>query len=851
MNLTSLALVLTLFSLLFWRGLEPTPKQKGEKIGVGLVAPATPPPPAAAPAASGDEQVLKAAYLPGSGPGLLDFLRKRMPPGPDKGHVAGLVKQLGDQDAAVRDRAAYELVCIGMPAVVPLRRVANAVETAESAEAARKCLAAIEGAEAAGVTMTVLRTIAAQKPDGAAETLLGFLPFAEDERVVQEVLDALAAVGRKDGKPDPALLKALDDAVPCRRAAAADVLCRYAAAGLGDSAATKRAVRPLLKDPRPTVRLHAALGLLRGYDGEAIEVLIDVLPDLPPAQRKQAEEYLTELAGDWAVAAPKGNDAISRQLRRDVWSAWWRGTDGARLIDEFRRRTPTDEEGAAVLDLIRKLDSESAEAREKASVELVALGPKAVSLLRRAAEGGAWSGDHDLSRRVGPAAAKCLALIEKDAPNPLPAAAVRLLTLRRPAGTVDALLAYLPFADSDDSAGLVRDVLVSAGFRDGTPDPALVRALEAKVAARRAAAAVALCKGGAATELPAVRKLLRDTDPDVRRRVGLALAGLNERDAVPVLIDLLAELPVQEAWEVEDYLARAAGEQAPATQLTADQAGRAKARDAWAAWWKENGDKVRLPGADEARYLGYLLVVETWDPARGTGRVLELNAAGKLRWQIDKIMQPYDAQLLPGDRVVVVEHNNGIWRVTERDRTGKVLWEKSCPNPFQVQRLRNGNTFIACRNQLLEVDRTGKEVLNVPRFNDYLMSARKFPDGQIALVNNQGQYARMDASGKEVKSGHVPFDFRFGIMGAEVLPGDRVLVSQNTGAGGKVTEYSADGKTVWEASMPQPGAPSRLPNGHTLVPQNGSNRVVELDRQGKVFKEWKDLPCRVYRVYGR
>src|SRR5262249_5183185 len=155
---------------------------------------------------------------------------------------------------------------------------------------------------AVGVTASVLRTIAAQKPDGAAEAMLAFLPFAEDERVVQEALDALAAVGRKDGGPDPALLRALEDPVPCRRAAAAEVLC-------GIDRAAPRTVRPLLKDPRPTVRLHAALGLLRTYDGEAVQVLIDLLAELQPPQRKQAEDYLTELAGDWAVAAPKGNDS--------------------------------------------------------------------------------------------------------------------------------------------------------------------------------------------------------------------------------------------------------------------------------------------------------------------------------------------------------------------------------------------------------------------------------------------------------------------------------------------------------------------------------------------------------------
>src|SRR4029077_16181398 len=116
--------------------------------------------------------------------------------------------------------------------------------------------------------------------------------------------------------------------------------------------------------------------------------------------------------------------ATSRKLRREAWNAWWHGIDDKVLLDEFASRTMTDEERDQALALIQKLDDVSADVREKASTELVGLGLKVTPLLRQAAAGA--------NPRIAPFAAKCLQWIEKDAPNPLPAAAGRLLALRTP-----------------------------------------------------------------------------------------------------------------------------------------------------------------------------------------------------------------------------------------------------------------------------------------------------------------------------------------------------------------------------------------------------------------------------------
>src|SRR5262249_13629013 len=142
---------------------------------------------------------------------------------------------------------------------------------------------------------------------------------------------------------------------------------------------------------------------------------------------------------------------------------------------------------------------------------------------------------------------------------------------------------------------------------------------------------------------------------------------------------------------------------------------------------------------------------------------------------------------------------------------------------------RNGNTFITARNQLLELDKDGKEVLNVTRPND-IAAACKLRDGQIAALTIRGQLVRLDASGKEVKS--VPIGTVLAIgANLDPLPNAHVLVpSYSTN---KVVEYDAEGKAVWEAHATRPTSVMRLPNGHVLVSSRNGRAVVELDRTGK------------------
>jgi HEAT repeat protein/outer membrane protein assembly factor BamB len=768
--------------------------------------------------AAADEMTLKEVGLATDGAGLLAFLRTRTRGDAPPERLAELVQALHGPDAAARGKAAAELVAIGPPAVPLLRQTVKDPDAAEAAGLARRCLRAL-GDDSATLTSAAVRLLALRKPAGAVEALLDFLPGAEDETVTEEVKTALAHLAYRDGKPDPALLQALGDPHALRRASAVDALCQN---GVAEPRAT---LRKLLQDPAPVVRLRASLALAGARDPKAVSTLVTLLSDLPPGLAVQAEEYLVGLAGDQAPKVALGTDEVARQKCRDAWAAWWLGTEGSWALDEVRKRTLKDGDRKKGMELVKKLGDDDFEVRQKAEAEIKALGTVMIPLLRQALN----SPDVEVRQR----SAACLKSIEQDKAAPLPVAVPRVIALRKPAGAAEAILNFMPFAEDETIAAELQAALDAVAYKDGKPDPALARALDDPVAARRGAAAEALCEGPLGDLQPAVRKLLKDADATVRLKAALGLAGARDREAVPVLIALVSELPYAQAAPVEEYLNRLAGGKPPAGLPEGDGEAAKKRRDAWAAWWQANADRValveRTPPFAAQRFLGYTLLVSMQNHT-----VSELGRDGKPRWTISGLSQPQDAQMVSNDRVLITE--GGARRVTERNLKGDILWQKQLNNnfPYNAQRLPNGNTFIACQNVLLEVDRAGKEVLSIQRPNHDVMTARKLKGGEIVLVSNMARVIRLDASGKELKSFQVPG----GNVGNtnEVLPNGHVLAAVQWM--NKVQEFDPDGKVVWEASAVQPMAPFRLPNGNTLVPlQQWPAKVIELDKTGKQVAE--------------
>jgi hypothetical protein len=508
-------------------------------------------------------------------------------------------------------------------------------------------------------------------------------------------------------------------------------------------------------------------------------------------------------------------------------------TDGEGLLQFFQKRTLTPEERAKVEGLIGQLGATAFKTREQATANLIARGPVVLEMLRQAAR----SQDLEVSRR----AERCIHKIqEKDYPPQVPVIAARLLRQRKPAGAVPVLLAYLPFADNESIADEVRASLAALALHDGHPDKVLMAALTDKSPVLRGAAGEALARSDKA----AVRKLLQDPDATVRYRVAVALTMAGERDAVPILINSLPELPQSAAWRAEDLLFRLAdGKMPPAVSLGSDESGRRKCRDAWLAWWKDKGPGVNLARLTEGpRLLNYTLIV-----LLDAGKVLELGRDDRVRWEINNLMFPLDAQVLPGDRVLVAEYHAS--RVTERSSKGNILWQYRVAGPLGAQRLANGHTFIITDTQLAEVDDQGSDVFrhSMPA-GERIMKATKLPSGEMVCLTSDSRVVRLDPTGKELSSFPVTLSMRLFGGRLDVLPTGRVLVPHN--GENKVVEYDSQGKEVWKVNVDQPIAAMRLPNGHTLVTSMSENRAIEFDRAGHEVWQYR-ATTRVTRAFRR
>src|SRR5262245_5782539 len=541
------------------------------------------------------------------------------------------------------------------------------------------------------------------------------------------------------------------------------------------------------------------------------------------------------LAGAFALLVPVSSAPCAddgTQQAEELLRANKVEPDNVGLAAFFRKRTLSDADQQKIQSLVRQLGDRSFARRNKASQALVEWGPSALRALQEALS----DRDREISRR----AAECITEINRGPSPALTLAALKVLAKRKPPGAVGLLVGYVPFADDATVADEVLATLLELEPTRGAIDPSLADALRDPLPERRAAAGYILGRHAQRKERERAEKLLKDPVITVRFRAAQGLLAGREKSAVPALIDLLPDLPADLRWQAEDLLVRLAGEAAPASLGAENGEGaRKKWRDDWSAWWQKHGKTIELAKLDErTAFLNVTLV-----PEMHANKVWEFGPDGKVRWELTgDLGTPIDAQALPGGRVLIAELNGN--RVTERDRTGRVLWQYAVKTPVAVERLPNGNTFISTNYVASIVTPAGKEVFSYKAEQGFYMhSVQRLRNGHIVCVSMDGVVREVDATGKEVRSISIKAEGG-GWNGIQGLPGNRYLVCGS----GKVIEIDATGKVLWRLNQAGACYAQRLPNGNTLVVDH-SKGLIEVTREGKTI--WDRHIRSLWRVHRR
>ncbi len=621
------------------------------------------------------------------------------------------------------------------------------------------------------------------------KALLSYLPSCDDEYAEDEVLACVARLGLKEGKLDPILAAALKDKDADRRATAAFVVAQFGSSGQRDQ------LRAVLADKNEAVQQRAAAGFLG----------------------KRTVLGARENVAQAAVVFQNAKLAVDQQALQKFLLA----------------RTLSEKDQEHIRTLIVQLGAKSYAVREQASRKLIERGPLAIPLLRLATD--------DPVAEKARRAQVCIDRIKPPEPPALPIAAARLLTDLpavkdgKTAEPLQALLTYFPFADDEQIEEEVLTSLSLLSVRRPELEPALVKALTDPLPLRRAAAAYVLGRVGTEAQRQQVRKLLNDPTLKVRLRAAQGLLAGRDKQAVPALIELLRVAPESLVWKVEEPLVRLAGGKSP-TPLAVESpgpGGRAKAAVAWAAWWREQGDRIDLGQHLRDDHFQGLYTIAEYDSFNGggQGRLWECGRDGKPRWEIKNLLGAMDGQVLPNGNVLVAENSGS--RVSERDKKGTVIWEYRVNNPVAVQRLPNGNTFIAAYNQVLELSPTRNVVYTHQRNGYIIFGAQKLRNGNILYITSNGTIVEMDTAGKEVRTINLGANGNW--CSVELLPNGRYLVALMSQ--GEVREIDTTGKVFWKANMPGVFRATRLPNGNTLVASMTTRQIAELDRNGnRIFE---------------
>jgi hypothetical protein len=218
--------------------------------------------------------------------------------------------------------------------------------------------------------------------------------------------------------------------------------------------------------------------------------------------------------------------------------------------------------------------------------------------------------------------------------------------------------------------------------------------------------------------------------------------------------------------------------------------------------------------ADAPKHPGYRVL------AQDNGKAAIIGTDGKVEWEVACSHNSHDIALLPNGNLLL---HTGSTIVTEMTPKKEVVWKyeakpkagyKGRVEVHAFQRLADGNTLVAesGNRRIVEVDREGAIVKEIP-----LQVAKPDPHRDTRMVR------KLDS-------------------------GNYLVCHEGDGC---VREYDSTGKVVWEYKLDLGGRPAspghgpeghgtavygavRLANGNTVIAGGNNNRVLEVNKAGKV-----------------
>ena len=281
---------------------------------------------------------------------------------------------------------------------------------------------------------------------------------------------------------------------------------------------------------------------------------------------------------------------------------------------------------------------------------------------------------------------------------------------------------------------------------------------------------------------------------------------------------------------------------------------------------------IPVLAADPPKHPGYRVL------AQDKGHVAIIGTDGKVEWEVACGYNSHDIALLPNGNFLL--HTAGA-TVTEMTPKKEVVWKyeakpkegyKGRIEVHAFQRLADGNTMVAesGNRRIVEVDKDGKIVTEIalqvdkPDPHRDTRMVRKLDtgnylvcqegDGCIREYDAKGKVVweyKIDLGGRKESPGHGPEGHGTSVYGAiRLANGNTVIAGGNNN---RVLEVNKDGKIVWSIDQKELDGITLawvttlhvLPNGNLIVgnchagPDNP--QLFEVTRDKKVVWSFKDF----------